>query len=214
MHSQVSPSNILLFHLGVVESLLCIIFLIFAVPLLSRNDEIITVKAICTIHGFLITLLHPIALWTVCGLNCDRYYAIAAPLHYNAIFNPKKVTSVLCMTLCASVMFKRVFHFTTLFISCNSYFIIFLSEPFISSIVIDTFIVHTFAQTRISILYIFAFIHPLANIYIKNISYLNFSARKLFNPKVKYTHPYRDGLTRTNKLKLLKSYILRVYACA
>ncbi|CAH0564518.1 unnamed protein product [Brassicogethes aeneus] len=30
-------------------------------------------------------------LWTICGLNCDRYYAIAAPLHYTHIISPKKI---------------------------------------------------------------------------------------------------------------------------
>lgn len=45
----------------------------------------------CSLHGFLLTLLHPVALWTVCGLNCDRFYAIAAPLHYGALVNTKKV---------------------------------------------------------------------------------------------------------------------------
>lgn len=86
-----SPSNILLFHLGVIESLLCMVFLIFSVPLLTRNDEYITAHTICSLNAFFTTLLHPIALWTVCGLNFDKYYAISAPLHYNAIVNSKKV---------------------------------------------------------------------------------------------------------------------------
>lgn len=31
------------------------------------------------------------AMWTTCGLNCDRFYAIASPLHYSAIVNPRRV---------------------------------------------------------------------------------------------------------------------------
>lgn len=88
---QVSPSNILLFHLGIVESLLSVVFLIFSVPLLAHGDENTTVNAICNANAFFLTLLHPIALWTVCGLNFDRYYCISAPLHYNAIVSSNKV---------------------------------------------------------------------------------------------------------------------------
>lgn len=88
---QISPSNILLFHLAVIETLLCIIFFILAVPLLTDTEELITTHTVCNLNAFLTTLLQPIALWTVCGLNCDRYYAISAPLHYNAIVNSKKV---------------------------------------------------------------------------------------------------------------------------
>lgn len=88
---QITPSNILLFHLSAVESLLCIVFLLFSVPFYFREDAYVAVSTICGFHGFLLTLLHPVALWTVCGLNCDRYYAISAPLHYNAIVNSRKV---------------------------------------------------------------------------------------------------------------------------
>ncbi|CAG9102819.1 unnamed protein product [Plutella xylostella] len=35
--------------------------------------------------------LHPLQLWTVCGLHADRAAAIAAPLHYAAIVSAKKV---------------------------------------------------------------------------------------------------------------------------
>lgn len=91
---QITPNNILLFHLGVVDSLLCILFCVFSVPFLIRNDELVSVQTFCSFHGILMTLLHPLALWTICGLNCDRYYAIAAPLHYNAIVNSKKVSAI------------------------------------------------------------------------------------------------------------------------
>lgn len=86
-----TPSNILLFHLGIIESLLCIVFLIFSVPLLTRGDENTITNGICNVNAFFVTLLHPIALWTVCGLNFDRYYCISAPLHYNAIVSTNKV---------------------------------------------------------------------------------------------------------------------------
>lgn len=88
---QISPNNILLFHLGIIDSLLCILFCLFSVPVLARSDELVSLQTFCSFHGVLMTFFHPLALWTICGLNCDRYYAIAAPLHYNAIVNSKKV---------------------------------------------------------------------------------------------------------------------------
>lgn len=78
-------------HLGVVDTLLGVLFLIFAAPSLTTRPTWFSTGTPCTLHGFLFTLLHPVALWTICGLNCDRYYAIAAPLHYGALVNPKKV---------------------------------------------------------------------------------------------------------------------------
>ncbi|KAI8436949.1 hypothetical protein MSG28_010371 [Choristoneura fumiferana] len=39
----------------------------------------------------LLHALHPLQLWTVCGLHADRAAAIAAPLHYAAIVSAKKV---------------------------------------------------------------------------------------------------------------------------
>lgn len=112
---QVSPSNILLFHLGIIESLLCVVFLVFSVPLLTRSDENVAVNTICKLDAFFLTLLHPIALWTVCGLNCDRYYAISAPLHYNAIVSSKKVRKIKIQL--------RIFNFTETvrFISCRNF---------------------------------------------------------------------------------------------
>lgn len=89
---QVSANNILLLHLGIINALLCILFLIFSVPSIARSDGSASFEAtLCTLHGFLLTAMHPVALWTICCLNCDRYYAIAAPLHYGAIVNTKRV---------------------------------------------------------------------------------------------------------------------------
>ncbi|XP_054269881.1 melanopsin-like [Macrosteles quadrilineatus] len=102
-----TANNLLLLHLGLVDSLLCSMFLVFSAPTLLRGWTMP-----CTVHGFLFTLLHPVALWTVCGLNCDRYYAISAPLHYGALVSPKKVTIglaatwVLALLLCIPPLFR------------------------------------------------------------------------------------------------------------
>jgi len=84
-------NNLLLLHLGIVDSLLCALFLIFSAPSMFRGWSWLGIGTPCNLHGFLFTLLHPVALWTVCGLNCDRYYAISAPLHYGAMVSPRKV---------------------------------------------------------------------------------------------------------------------------
>ncbi|XP_033361415.1 beta-3 adrenergic receptor-like isoform X1 [Bombus vosnesenskii] len=82
---QQTANTLLLIHLGAVEAAVCLILLIFTTgswPIAGTW---------CVLHGFLLTLLHPVALWTVTGLNCDRYYAIAAPLHYAALVSPRRV---------------------------------------------------------------------------------------------------------------------------
>ncbi|GJQ72289.1 hypothetical protein Trydic_g3378 [Trypoxylus dichotomus] len=85
-----SANNILLLHLGAVDTLLGILFLAFSAPGLTK-DNWLSIGAPCAFHGFLFTLLHPLLLWTVCGLNCDRYYAIASPLHYGHLVSPRKI---------------------------------------------------------------------------------------------------------------------------
>ncbi|XP_017770760.1 PREDICTED: histamine H2 receptor-like [Nicrophorus vespilloides] len=89
-----TANNLLLLHLGALNVALGILFLLFAVPGLS-NYEWLSSGAPCLLHGFFFTILHPLVLWTICGLNADRYYAIAAPLHYGHLVNPKKV--LLCL---------------------------------------------------------------------------------------------------------------------
>ncbi|GBP33700.1 hypothetical protein EVAR_17026_1 [Eumeta japonica] len=42
--------------------------------------------------GALLHALHPLQLWTVCGLHADRAAAIAAPLHYAAIVSARKAS--------------------------------------------------------------------------------------------------------------------------
>lgn len=82
---QQTANTLLLIHLGAVEAAVCLILLIFTTgswPIAGTW---------CVLHGFLLALLHPVALWTVTGLNCDRYYAIAAPLHYAALVSPRRV---------------------------------------------------------------------------------------------------------------------------
>ncbi|KAL0124722.1 hypothetical protein PUN28_006526 [Cardiocondyla obscurior] len=64
---QQAANTLLLIHLGAVEAAVCVILVIFAIGLWPDA------YAWCVVHGFLVTLLHPVALWTVTGLNCDSY---------------------------------------------------------------------------------------------------------------------------------------------
>ncbi|XP_048520129.1 G-protein coupled receptor 161 isoform X2 [Dendroctonus ponderosae] len=85
-----TANNILLLHLGIINIFIGILFLIFCLPGI-KGTEWASAGAPCAVNGFFFTLLHPLALWTICGLNCDRYYAIAAPLHYTHIVSTRKV---------------------------------------------------------------------------------------------------------------------------
>lgn len=92
---QVSANNILLIHLALVDVLLCFFFFAFALPTIARGTDNWLQNGqwewACTMEGVFLMLLHPMAMWTTCGLNCDRFYAIASPLHYSAIVNPRRV---------------------------------------------------------------------------------------------------------------------------
>ncbi|XP_039306439.1 uncharacterized protein LOC105204438 isoform X2 [Solenopsis invicta] len=73
---QQTANTLLLIHLGAVEAAVCLILLlIFATGFRGSSlpDIDDTEHTWCVLHGFLLTLLHPVALWTVTGLNCDRY---------------------------------------------------------------------------------------------------------------------------------------------
>lgn len=72
MFSQTSsPINVLLTHLSAVDLTVCIAVLVCVVPETFNQDEQVA-PWLCPVHGFLFSFLHPMAIWTVCGLNCDR----------------------------------------------------------------------------------------------------------------------------------------------
>ncbi|KPJ08569.1 hypothetical protein RR48_12322 [Papilio machaon] len=72
-----SASSVLLVHLG-------------AVGALASGAALCWGGGACAC-GALLHALHPLQLWTVCGLHADRAAAIAAPLHYAAIVSARKV---------------------------------------------------------------------------------------------------------------------------
>lgn len=66
-----SPINVLLTHLSSVDLILCVSVLVSMLPEMFNQYEQVA-EWLCPVHGFLFTFLHPMAIWTVCGLNCDR----------------------------------------------------------------------------------------------------------------------------------------------
>nr|XP_040229180.2 trace amine-associated receptor 4-like isoform X1 [Anopheles coluzzii] len=85
-------SKILLLHLGVVNAVLCLFYLIFyGMSLLQLLPVALDAMDVaCLLFGLCFNTLHSIALWTLCALNFDRYFAIATPLHYGTFINTKK----------------------------------------------------------------------------------------------------------------------------
>ncbi|XP_026680086.1 G protein-coupled receptor 161-like [Diaphorina citri] len=112
-------NKLLLIHLSLVNVLLSLLFLLVVVPHSLHYFSFLhppgvrnRATSLCDLHGFLFSLLHSVAIWNVCGLNCDRYYAIAAPLHYSVLINQKKVglclavTWFLCVLACIPPFFR------------------------------------------------------------------------------------------------------------
>ncbi|XP_053663637.1 alpha-1B adrenergic receptor-like [Anopheles marshallii] len=85
-------SKILLLHLGVVNAVLCLFYLVYYTASLFRLLPVAldAMDVACLMFGLCFNTLHSIALWTLCALNFDRYFAIATPLHYGTFINTKK----------------------------------------------------------------------------------------------------------------------------
>uniref|UniRef100_A0A182V9S1 G-protein coupled receptors family 1 profile domain-containing protein n=1 Tax=Anopheles merus TaxID=30066 RepID=A0A182V9S1_ANOME len=101
-------SKILLLHLGVVNAVLCLFYLIFyGMSLLQLLPVALDAMDVaCLLFGLCFNTLHSIALWTLCALNFDRYFAIATPLHYGTFINTKKVLITLGAGWIVSTLFS------------------------------------------------------------------------------------------------------------
>ncbi|XP_034240249.1 beta-3 adrenergic receptor-like, partial [Thrips palmi] len=99
-----TANNLLLLHLGVVDVCVGLVLGVLLVCGGGGGGAVVgPVKAFpldlaglpraapCSMPGFLLSVLHPLALWTLCGLHTDRYFAISTPLHYGAKVSTRKV---------------------------------------------------------------------------------------------------------------------------
>lgn len=104
-----TANNILLLHLAVVDIVHCLETLSMITPSAindhfssSDGGSVVAEEniggSLCQVHGFLWTVLLPVAVWTLCGLNCDRYAAISSPLHYSRLVRSKRIVVFLALT--------------------------------------------------------------------------------------------------------------------
>lgn len=87
-------NGMLLIQMAAVELALSIFIIVCSIPPMVTDGEHqlhSSSIAYCTICGFVVNFLRSVALWSVCGLNYDRYYAISAPLRYRSLVNSRKV---------------------------------------------------------------------------------------------------------------------------
>ncbi|KAH8039107.1 hypothetical protein HPB51_005232 [Rhipicephalus microplus] len=54
-----------------------------------------TASGACYVQGVLWAVVPAVAVWTLCGLSCDRYAAIASPLHYSRLVNTRRTCAFL-----------------------------------------------------------------------------------------------------------------------
>ncbi|CAG9861855.1 unnamed protein product [Phyllotreta striolata] len=85
-----SPNHLLLVHLAFIDISSALAFLAFYLPGINGKEWSPSGDG-CLLYGFLFALLQPLAIWTICGLNCERFYVIAVPLRYSRIVTSKKV---------------------------------------------------------------------------------------------------------------------------
>lgn len=83
-----SANNLLLLHLGLVDSVFCLQLLTTAA---LHSGWLREEPVLCKIQGFIWTTILPVLVWTLAGLNCDRYCAIATPLHYSRLVHTRRV---------------------------------------------------------------------------------------------------------------------------
>ncbi|KAF0296774.1 Melatonin-related receptor [Amphibalanus amphitrite] len=91
-----SGSTILILHLALVDVAL-------SATTLLATENWVPGGAQCALVGGVTLLLHAVSLWTICGLNYDKFSAICVPLSYSEAVTKWKVSAALaaCWALSA-----------------------------------------------------------------------------------------------------------------
>ena len=76
------PTNVLIFHMSSLFTVLTLCFVVLSSPSLLKTDpsQFILGPPFCVFHGIVNLLGHPLALWTVAGIHLDRFISIVHPL--------------------------------------------------------------------------------------------------------------------------------------
>ncbi|KAH7955618.1 hypothetical protein HPB52_001902 [Rhipicephalus sanguineus] len=92
-----TANSLLLLHLAFVDSVFCLLVLTSNAVFggLSASAEVIDASGACYVQGVLWAVVPAVAVWTLCGLSCDRYAAIASPLHYSRLVNTRRTCAFL-----------------------------------------------------------------------------------------------------------------------
>ncbi|KAH6932490.1 hypothetical protein HPB50_006398 [Hyalomma asiaticum] len=87
-----TANSLLLLHLAFVDSVFCLLVLASNAVFggLSASADVIDASGACYVQGVLWAVVPAVAVWTLCGLSCDRYAAIASPLHYSRLVNTRR----------------------------------------------------------------------------------------------------------------------------
>ncbi|KAL7633468.1 UNVERIFIED_CONTAM: hypothetical protein RMT77_016001 [Armadillidium vulgare] len=97
-----TATQILLFHLGLLNVFLNIFSLLAFIP--SFFKDIWLEDSVCFFIGPVWDCLNIAVIWTIMSLNADKYITIACPLHYARFVSPFRVVVVIFIIWLVSVM--------------------------------------------------------------------------------------------------------------
>ncbi|XP_077511924.1 uncharacterized protein LOC144122213 isoform X2 [Amblyomma americanum] len=92
-----TANSLLLLHLAFVDSVFCLLVLASnaAFGAVAASPDVVDASGACYVQGALWAVVPAVAVWTLCGLSCDRYAAVASPLHYSRLVNTRRTCTFL-----------------------------------------------------------------------------------------------------------------------